>query len=158
MKIGLGLSLTNRAAYAAGFSDEATALFAAMSVQPDAARKALINSFIVALKTAGIWSELDLLYVMAAHDAQAAQLNWKAPAANTLSPQNSPTFTTDRGYQGNGTTSYLTAGTNFSALTNYQQNDAVLGVWSLTDLDHATAREAGPEGSGSSTSKPCVSV
>jgi hypothetical protein len=133
--------------FAPRYCAEAATLFAAMSVQPEPARKAVINAYIVQLKACGAWAEFDLFYGLAAHDAQAAQLNWKNPGTNTLSPQSTPTFTVDRGYQGDGSTSYLTAGTNFSALVNFQQDDAAIGVWSLTDADHATARDMGPQGS-----------
>lgn len=86
---------------------ESETLFAAMTSSPDTTRKGHINTLIGALKTAGIWAQLDLLYVMAAGNAHDAGLNWVSPSTFPLSPTNSPTFTTDRGYAGNGTNSYL---------------------------------------------------
>ena len=50
------------------------------------------------------------LWVTAAADAQAGRQNWVQDAYN-LTTVKSPTFTADRGYQGNGTTSYLWTGT-----------------------------------------------
>jgi hypothetical protein len=104
-----------------------------MGTEPDDTRKGIIDTLISDLKTAGIWAKLDVLWVLAAHDAQAARLNWKAPASFALTAVNSPTFTTDRGYAGNGSTSYLTTGwdpaTNGSQWT---QNNAEIAFWSRT--------------------------
>jgi hypothetical protein len=125
---------------AAGYGAEATALFAAMSVAPDDTRKGHIDTLIAALKTAGIWAKLDVLWVPAAHDVQAARLNWKDPASFTLSEVSSPTFTTDRGYTGNGTSSYLNTG--WDPANNGVQhalNSASLGVYVNGGLATAAA-------------------
>lgn len=110
----------------------ASTLFAAMSSQPDTTRKGHINTAIVALKAAGIWALLDECWFMAAHDSQAGLLGWKRN--KDLVAVNAPTFTADRGYAGNGTTSYLN--TQFIPSThgvNYIRNDASAGVYSRTD-------------------------
>ena len=115
-----------------GYDSAASSLFARMSSEPSATRKGHINTLISALKTAGIWTKLDVLYILAAHDAQAARLNWKADAYN-LTAVNSPTFTTDRGYAGDGSTSYLDTG--WDAATNgaqFTQNSATIFGWSRT--------------------------
>jgi len=114
----------------AGYAAEATALFDAMSVQPNETRKGHIDTLIAALKAGGIWSKLDLLYLTAAHDAQAARLNWKAPGSFALTPANNPTFLTDRHYAGDGISMHLATG--FTPSTHAQQmaqNSASLGVW-----------------------------
>lgn len=111
------------------YSAEAEALFARFTVPPDTTRKGHIDTLIVALIAAGIWTKLDVLYVTAAADAQAGQRNWKADAFN-LTEVNSPTFTADRGYAGNGTTSYVDTGWDITANgVNYTQNSASYGVW-----------------------------
>jgi hypothetical protein len=72
-----------------------------MTVQPDNPRKRLINALIVGLKADGVWSKLDWLCLWAAHDQQAARVNWAQPAKSaTLNFV--PTWTLDRGYR-NGT-------------------------------------------------------
>jgi hypothetical protein len=112
---------------------EADLLIDTMTVRPQGNRAFLISDTIRRLKAADIWAKLDVLWMLAAHDAQAARLNWKAPASFTLTAVNSPTFTADRGYAGNGTTSYLNTG--WAPATNgirYTQNDGVLGAWSRT--------------------------
>lgn len=111
---------------------ETETLVAAMTPEPDFARQIVINNLIVALKAAGIWSLLDVLWVFAAHAQQPATLNWKAPASFTATPVSAPTFTVDRGFTGNGTTSYLAPGWSPDTGVQYQQNSAHLAGWSLT--------------------------
>lgn len=116
---------------AGGADADAAALIALMSVAPDSTRQGHINTLVTALKGAGCWAKLDELWIMAAHDAQAARLGWKR--YKNLTAVNSPTFTVDQGFAGNGTTSYLD--TNFVPSTNgvqYTLNDASFGVYSRT--------------------------
>lgn len=105
--LGLDITLGSRPAY----EPEALALFARMTTPPDARRKGLINTLIAGLKHAGVWSRLDAFYMLAAHTAQAACLNWVADAYN-LTPVNNPAFEVDRGYTGNGLNAYLDTGFN----------------------------------------------
>ena len=136
--IGLGISLTRlstsgQASDGADFSNETTALVAAMTSRPTEARIALINTLINSLKTAGVWAKLDVLWIPAAHDSQAGRLNWKSPSTFTLAEVSSPTFTADRGYTGNGTSSYLTTGWIPSTNgVNYVRDNASLFAWSRT--------------------------
>lgn len=137
MSWGLDLSLSlTRGQGGGAFEPEAAALFARFTTPPTGERKTLINTLIKALKDGGIWSKLDVLYLTAAADAQAARRNWIADAHN-LSTINSPTFTADRGYAGNGSSSYLN--TNYNPGDGgshlYQQNNAHMAVWSRTNSD-----------------------
>lgn len=109
----------------------------------DGARQTLVNNTIVALKDAGIWDELDLLYFTAAHAQAAAYDNWKNPAAFLLTPTAAPAFVANRGFTGNGTTSYL--GTGYTPSTNgvkWLQSDASVWSWSVTDVA-STSPDAG---------------
>ncbi|HEX8414601.1 MAG TPA: hypothetical protein VF637_12065 [Sphingomicrobium sp.] len=119
-------TITNTAA--AGYDADSTSYFAAMTVQPDTTRKGVIDALIVGLKADGVWAKLDLFYLLAAHDAQAARLNAKSPGFNTLSAINSPVFTANRGYQGDASSAYLDAGASPAALTNFQQNSAFMAL------------------------------
>jgi hypothetical protein len=110
---------------------ETTALLAAMTVQPNAARANLINNLIFTLKNAGVWTTFDMLFIYAAHDAQAARINWVTPA-QILTANGTLTFTVDRGYQGDGVTGFLSTGINWSALVKFTQNNAAFGVWMRT--------------------------
>jgi hypothetical protein len=114
---------------AVGYDGDAAALFSAMTVQPDATRKARINDLVVGLKGDGVWTKLDWLVLLAASTSQQALLNWRVPS-KMLQSVNSPTFTTDRGYSGDGATSHLSFGEAFNANGNlYALNSAALGVW-----------------------------
>lgn len=122
----------------AEYEDETDALLAAMSVQPDATRAGHIDTLIIDLKTAGVWTKMRRLYVPVAHDEQAGRLDWKNPGTGTLATVNAPIFTTDRGFSGNGTTSYLTS--NFIPSTdggNYLQNDNHAAVWIGTEVNNS---------------------
>lgn len=117
---------------------EAETVVNAFSVEPDDTRKALIDTLVGSLKTAGVWTKLDLLYVMAAADEQSAKINWIDPGTNDLTNNNSTAFTADEGFTGNGSNMDLTAGA-IVATPQYVQNSAHLGVW---------ARSANAQGSG----------
>jgi hypothetical protein len=77
---------------------------------------------------------LDLFYVLAAHDSQAARLNWKNPGTFTAAGVNSPVFETDRGYTGDGSSSRLrTLYTPSTDGVNFIQDSASVWVWSRTN-------------------------
>jgi hypothetical protein len=103
--------------------DRATALG---YTQPSPDQKAKQNKLVQSLKDAGIWDLLDVFYVFATDgDSDFATLNWKAPSANQATKVNTPTFTSNQGFTGNGTSSYLN--TNFTPSTqgvNYTTNAA----------------------------------
>lgn len=119
---------------ALSLASETTALLARFTTQPNAARRTLINTLIAALKSGGVWSKLDALYVTAAHDAQAAQRNWVADRYN-LTPVAAPTFTADRGYAGNGSSSYLDTGFNPATASSpkYVRDSAFIAAWNRTE-------------------------
>jgi hypothetical protein len=108
---------------------ESSALALRFAVDPGDARRGLIDGCVGALKAAGIWAKLDALYLLAAHHAQAAQRNWIQDAFN-IAPFGSPTFTTDRGYAGDGVGAYLDTG--FNDLTGsalWTQDTMALGAY-----------------------------
>jgi hypothetical protein len=132
---------------ASGLDPDAVTLIAAMTTAPDAARQQLISDHIIALKAAGIWSLLDIYYILAAHHEQASRLNWKSPGDFTLTANGTITFTTDRGWQGDGT-GYLDTGWIPSVNgVNYTLNDASLGVYSRTNLIENTYNMGANNGS-----------
>lgn len=125
----------------ADFDADALVLFAAMSVAPDAAHKAADNAFIVGLKSAGIWDDLDLLQVEATHDVQAAKLNWKNP--NTFPLTNvagGPAFVADRGFTSNAVDSALdTQWTPATHAVKYTLNDASAWVFVRSGVSDTNA-------------------
>jgi hypothetical protein len=126
---------------------EAATLVAAMTTAPSNDRKALIDTLIGSLKSAGVWVLLDVLYVLAAHHEQAARLNWKNPGGFVAAGVNSPTFTVDRGFAGNGVDSFVTLNWGPTSGVNFTQNSATFGIWDRT----TTASAASVAGSGTST-------
>jgi hypothetical protein len=122
------------------FLPESLALFAAMAPPPSDARKQLINATILALKAGGVWDPCEVIYVTAAHASQPARLNWKSPSILTLGTVNAPSFTVDRGYISDGSSSYLTTGYIPAA---GRQNDNHLGVWTESAPGGAGRLEVG---------------
>jgi hypothetical protein len=139
----LGLSIPEVAGRRVGLDPAAVALIARMSVAPDLARAGVIDTLVRALKGAGVWAKLDALYLLAAHDAQAARLNWVS-ASYALTVAGAPVFTVDRGYTGDGSAAYLDSGFNpASAGGKFAQNDAHMGVWVGTDVASTTQFDIG---------------
>jgi hypothetical protein len=118
------------------YETESEAIFAAFTTPPDDTRKGHINSLVAELKAASAWDDFVFLYVHAAADSQAAKINWKNPGSLTATEVNSPSFTTDRGFTGNGTSSYLSSGYNLSSGGGvYTQNSAHMGSYAITNVD-----------------------
>lgn len=114
------------------YDPASVAIFNAFTTPPTVARKGVIDTTVKALKATSVWAALDCLYVLAAADSQAALVNWKNPA-NALSAVSAPTFTTDRGFTGNGTSSYL-QGLAWSAISQYTLNSNSLFDWVLNSV------------------------
>jgi hypothetical protein len=100
---------------------------------PSAGQQTLQNQLVVDLKDGGIWSKLDLFYVFATDgNSDFASINWKDPNNYEITEVNSPTFTTNVGFTGNGTSAYLN--TNWSILNdsvNFEQNNATIGAYGV---------------------------
>ena len=100
---------------------------------PSASQQTLQNTLVTDLKTAGVWDKLDLFYVFATDgDGDYATLNWKTPASFQATKVNSPTFISNEGYQGDGTSAYLD--TNFFPNTHSiaaSQNSVSAGGYNI---------------------------
>jgi hypothetical protein len=99
---------------------------------PSASQQLLQNQLVVDLKSAGVWSKLDSFAVFATDgDSDFGLIDWIRLTDYTA--VNSPTFTTNQGFTGNGNSSYIN--TNFNLLndsTNYTQNDACRYLYNKT--------------------------
>jgi hypothetical protein len=109
-------------------------LIARMAVGPSDTRRELIKDLVSDLSACGVWDKLDALYVFAAHTAQAARLNWKSSVLPDASSVNSPAFEVDRGFTGDGGSSYLDTTVYPSDYVQYQDDDATLGVYVRTSV------------------------
>ena len=98
---------------------------------PSASQQTIQNTLVTDLKAAGVWDKLDVFYCFATDgDSDFATLNWKAPSSFQTTKVNSPTFTSNEGYNGDGSTSYLT--TNYDLATNgvnASANDFAVGFY-----------------------------
>lgn len=84
---------------------------------PSASQQLLQEQLIIDLKTAGVWSKLDLFYVFATDgDSDFACINFLDPNNYEITEVNSPTFTTNVGFTGDGVSAYLY--TNFDPSTD----------------------------------------
>jgi len=106
---------------------------------PSFEQQLLQEQLIVDLKDAGVWSKLDTFSVFATDgDINFALIDWVRLTDYTAI--NSPTFTTNKGFNSDGTSSYIE--TNYNLLidsVNYQQNDA--GVFTfLTEYSSSANR------------------
>ena len=80
---------------------------------PSVSQRLKQSVLLSSLKTAGVWSKLDTFANFATDgDSNFALIDWKRLTQYTA--VNSPTFTTNQGFQGNGTSSYID--TNFNAV------------------------------------------
>lgn len=114
------------------YDPAATALFARFTTPPTTARKLLISNVIASLKAGGVWSKLDGFYLTAAADSQAARQNWVQDLYN-LTAINSPAFVADRGYTGDGASSYLDSGFDpTTAAGLYAKDSAHMGTFQRT--------------------------
>jgi hypothetical protein len=95
------------------------------------ARETVVDDLIRGLKVDGLWTRLDRLWVLAAANSQSALTDLVGLTLATVT--NAPTFTTDRGYACNGTTSFID--TQFNASTQgvqYTLNSSSQGCWAVT--------------------------
>jgi hypothetical protein len=94
---------------------------------PSVGQQALQNQLVVDLKDAGVWSKLDTFAVFATDgNSDFALIDWIRLSQYTA--VNSPTFTTNDGFEGNGTSSYID--TNFNptiGTNNFTLNNACFG-------------------------------
>jgi hypothetical protein len=91
---------------------------------PSTAQRLKQNTLLSSLKTAGVWNKLDTFANFATDgSSNFALIDWKR--VSLLTAVNSPTFTTNEGFMGNGTSSYIDTNFNPSTQsTNYVTNNA----------------------------------
>jgi len=94
---------------------------------PSSGQQTLQNQLVVDLKDGGIWSKLDTFGVFATDgDSDFALIDWIRLSDYTA--VNSPTFTTDVGFQGDGISSYIDSNYNPGVNNvNYSLNSASYG-------------------------------
>jgi hypothetical protein len=90
---------------------------------PSAGQQILQNQLVVDLKDGGIWSKLDTFAVFATDgDSDFALIDWIRLSDYTA--VNSPTFTANQGFAGNGATSYINTSFNPTMAVKMTSNNA----------------------------------
>ena len=105
------------------------ALVARMAVPLWPARTGSIDRLIRTLIEADIWPRLEALYVMAAHDAQTALLDWIGQHGTAAVGGGAPTFVTDRGLHCDGRDDWICLGSAPSQTQRFTQNSAAIAIW-----------------------------
>lgn len=132
--------ISNRQAQTVGINSEYQAILDVAQLngytEPSSGQQILQNTLIEELKAAGIWQNLNVLYVFATDgDRDFAKINWKVPTANQATEVNTLTFTTDSGFFGNGSNSYLnTHWQPNSGGSLFTQNDASFFEWVINNV------------------------
>jgi hypothetical protein len=109
------------------YDADAQAYFNVMSPSLSDERKTLINNFVLTGKPAGWWSKLDLIRPMAQTGSANSRVNLKNPTGPLLAVSNSPTFTDDRGWAGDGVGAFMGTGYTFTDPNQFGQDSATLG-------------------------------
>lgn len=131
------------------YSTEAAAFFLRIT-DPGTTRKNVYAALIDGLVADGVWTLIDMLHIYAADIAANALVNLKS-SSFAATEVNSPSFTADQGYTGNGTTSYVSTG--FAPSTgggSFTQNSGCWGLWSRTSAssDNGSGTFSGGEATG----------
>jgi chitodextrinase len=106
---------------------QATSFLARVSV--DANHQTAYTNLICGLVTDGVWSKLDVLYMLATQNSATALTNL-TNGTYQASLTGSPAFTTDQGFGGSSAANYISFGWAGSNGPNYTQTAASYGGWS----------------------------
>lgn len=139
------------------FTPQAEDFFSYLSVQPSYTQKVLYDKYLFKpLIASGIFAQLDRLWVAAVGLEQWGTISLVNPSSTALTLVNTPTFTANEGWTGNGTTQYINTNYNFSSSssaytlnsgtifsylrTNAQANTTDLGAYRTATLTASQIR------------------
>lgn len=133
---------------------ETSAFFARLATQPTKGRAMLYDNMITALKAGSVWASFDAFYILSAFDSATARTNLVSSSFG-ITAVNSPAFTMDRGFTGDGASSYLdttfnptTAGGHYAAIA------AHISLWNLTSRGLTAFRLGGVVNAGETLIAP----
>ena len=129
---GLGLQYSKLSGGGSGFDSDYQAVLDFATSEgytlPSENQQILQNQLVLDLKSNGIWSDLDAFGVLATDgDSDFALIDWVRLI--TMTANSSPTFQSNLGYTGNGTSSYIDTLFSVSDGTNYQLSDSSFGAF-----------------------------
>lgn len=121
---------------------------------PSSSQQALQNQLVLWLVNKGIWPKLDFLYIFATNgSSDFSRINWITPSLYECTAVSTPTFASNQGWTGNGTSSYLDTGWIPSANgVHYTLNDASFGGRINSGSASTNAVEMGCAGLGNTYS------
>ena len=126
--IGIGLGLFGGSSLDADYQAVLTYAIAQGYTLPSSGQQAKQSQLVTDLKIAGVWNKLDTFAIFATDGNEAfSRICWKRLI--TMTAINAPTFTTNVGWNGNGTSSYIDPLFNPSTFGgNYSLNNACFGT------------------------------
>jgi hypothetical protein len=136
---------------AAGFTDTDSdvALWLRIVGPVSSTRRDLIHALVAGLKSDGVWTKLDRLWILAAENQQTALVDLKARVTATIA--GAVTFSANNGYTATSP-NFNGINTGFNASTaggNYTQNSAHLAAWCNTNAQsNETIASYGSIGAG----------
>lgn len=132
---GKGAARRRRSAMVLDAATEAylAAIAAAGGAEPDADHKRHYDALVRALKDAGLWAKLDLIYLLANVHPTAARTGLRNPGLGALNPTGAPVFTADRGYKSDDL-NFLT-GPALTGLSQFTLNASSMAARSRETVD-----------------------
>jgi hypothetical protein len=109
---------------------------------PSAATLSAINTFFTTLKADTTYSAFDEFYLLGGQDEQATRINLINPTVS-LQVVSAPVFVANSGWQGDGIDDSLDSPILLSEGGKFTQDNAHLGVWSLTNTFNAAYYDIG---------------
>lgn len=110
-------------------------LTTSFGTNPSASFITALDTLIRGMKADGNWDPLDRFWIFAQEVQDYARVSIKNPSSTQITEVNTPTFTVNQGYTGNGTNRYLN--TNFNYLTdsvNTLRNSITHGIYVTTNV------------------------
>jgi len=98
-----------------------------------------LENLIIPLKSTGLFYQLDKLGILATEQQQHARVDLIDPTATQITEVNSPTWTANLGYKGDGSTKYLNTNATFANSKFFTQNSASFGVYILENIEESGA-------------------
>ncbi len=137
-KVGLGTKGLIKSG--SPFPTEYKAIYDQYTTKPNSLEANAWSAFVKTLVDSGDWNELDLLLIFASHinNDSEALIDWINPEGDKASLINSPTFTKNEGFTGNGSNAYINTNYNPSVDgVKYSQNSASLGIYCRTNVQES---------------------
>jgi hypothetical protein len=115
---------------------------------PTYQRQYLIYNTIISAKSKPFWNKLNGVWCFASHGLSSSKMNWINDTYNCVT-YNSPSFTIDQGFTGNGLNTRIDTG--FQPLYSGPVNNSSYGFYSRTNVDENRIDMSNMNSSGSGT-------